>query len=69
VGVRPSTFHRYFKHMVKKRPTFTPTDSDFPVGGFKSSSLLRAQTLGVGSDKVVLCKLLLIPVVALGVRG
>jgi hypothetical protein len=53
---------------AKKRPTFTSTNPDFPVGGFKVSSSLRGGTIGVGSDKVVSCKLLLIPAV-LRVRG
>jgi hypothetical protein len=66
--IRPSILHRYSKRKGQEAPTFTPTEPDFLVGGFKVSSLFRARTIEVGSDKVVSCKLLLIPV-ALGVRG
>jgi hypothetical protein len=40
---------------AKKPPTFAPTDSDFPVRGFKVSALLRARAVRVGSDNVKLC--------------
>jgi hypothetical protein len=38
---------------AKKPPTFAPTDSDFPVRGFKVSVLLRARAVRVGSDNLV----------------